>query len=125
MYKMLFVAAGAMAALANPAVASPESVGWDTLAVSTVKVGSSADQVGIRSYEQYDLVRICSSAPMRIRDLRISFYNGDRQDIAVGASLPGGSCTSEIDLKGVQRNIKSVRLRYDPVSQATVQVQAR
>lgn len=125
MFKMLFVAAAFPVAFATPATASPQAGNWDTLAVKTVQAGSSSGQIGIRSYEQYDWLRICSSAPIRLRDLRIGFYNGDRQDIALRAAVPGGSCTAAIDLKGVQRNIEKVRVRYDPTSQATVQVQAR
>lgn len=125
MSKMLFVAAAFPAALAASAIASPQAGNWDTLAVTTVREGSSSGQLGIRSYEQYDWLRICSSAPIRLRDLRIGFYNGDRQDVTLAAAVAGGSCTSAIDLKGVQRNIEKVRVRYDPTSQATVQVQAR
>ena len=105
--------------------ASPQAGSWDTLAVTTVQAGSSSDHLGIRSYEQYDWLRICSSAPIRLRDLRIGFYNGDRQDVSLSSAVAGGSCTSAIDLKGVQRSIERVRVRYDPTSQATVQVQAR
>lgn len=125
MSKMLFVAAAFPAAFAIAAMASPQAGDWDILAVTTVKAGSSSDQLGIRSYEQYNWLRICSSAPIRLRDLRIGFYNGDRQEVALGAAVPGGSCSSAIDLKGVQRNIEKVRVRYDPTGQATVQVQAR
>ena len=125
MSKMLFVAALFPAAFAVSATATPQAGNWDTLAVRTVQAGSSSGQLGIRSYEQYDWLRICSSAPIRLRDLRIGFYNGDRQDVALGAAVPGGSCTSAIDLKGVQRNIENVRVRYDPAGQATVQIQAR
>lgn len=125
MYKMLFVVTGLAAALAASANASPQAGNWDTLAVSNVQAGSGADQVAIRSYEQYDAIRVCSSAPIRLRDLRVSFYNGDRQDVAVSAMVPSGSCTSAIDLKGVQRSIKAVRMRFDPGQQAVLRVQAR
>lgn len=125
MPKMLFVTAALPAAFALFAAASPQAGNWDTLAVTTVQAGSSSGQLGIRSYEQYDWLRICTSAPIRLRDLRIGFYNGDRQDVTLGTAVPGGSCTSAIDLKGVQRNIEKVRVRYDPSSQATVQIQAR
>ena len=125
MAKMLFVAAAVSAALAIPASASPQAGNWDTLAVRILQAGSSKDQVGIRSYEQYDLIRICSNASIRLRDVTVSFYNGDRQDVALGATVPGGGCTSAIDLNGVQRNIEKIRVRYDPAQQATLQVQAR
>lgn len=125
MPKMLFVAAALPAAFVISAAATPQAGSWDTLAVTTVQAGSSSGQLGIRSYEQYDWLRICSSAPIKLRDLRIGFYNGDRQDVALPAAVAGGSCTSAINLKGVQRNIEKVRVRYDPTSQATVQVQAR
>ena len=125
MSKMLFLAAALSAAISISATASPQIGDWDTLAVRTVQAGSSSGQLGIRSYEQYDWVRICSSAPIQLRDLRIGFYNGDRQEVALRATVPGGSCTPAIDLKGVQRNIENVRVRFEPTSQATVRVQAR
>ena len=125
MSKMLFVAAALPVAFVISAAATPQAGSWDTLAVTTVQAGSSSGQLGIRSYEQYDWLRICSTAPIKLRDLRIGFYNGDRQDVALAAAVAGGSCTTAIDLKGVQRNIEKVRVRYDPTSQATVQVQAR
>ena len=125
MSKMLLVAAAFPVAFAASAIASPQAGNWDTLAVRTVQAGSNSGQLGIRSYEQYDWLRICASAPIQLRDLRIGFYNGDRQDVALSAAIAGGNCTPAIDLKGVQRSIEKVRVRYEPTSKATVQIQAR
>jgi hypothetical protein len=121
---MLFVAATVSAALAVPAGASPHAGNWDTLGIATAAAGSNSGHVSVRSYEQYDVIRICSDASVRLTDLRVNFYNGDRQDIALGATVPGGGCTSAIDLKGNQRSIQRVRMRFEP-TQAKLRVEAR
>ena len=124
MSRMLFVAAAVSAALAVPVIASPQAGNWDTLGVATAVAGSNSGHVSVRSYEQYNLIRICSDASVRLTDLRVSFYGGDRQDIALGATVPGGGCTSAIDLKGYQRSIQRVRMRFEP-AQANLRVEAR
>jgi len=59
-----------------------------------------------------------------LTDLRVDFYDGSRQDIPVGTTVPGGGCTTPIDLTGAQRSIKGVRMHFEP-SPASLRVEAR
>jgi len=124
MCRMLLVAAAVSAAFSVPAIASSQAGNWDKLGVATAQAGSGSGHVSVRSYELYDLIRICSNASVRLTDLRVDFYDGSRQDIPVGTTVPGGGCTTPIDLTGAQRSIKGVRMHFEP-SQASLRVEAR
>jgi len=47
-----------------------------------------------------------------IHDLTVVYGNGAAEDVPVRAHIPQGGATRVIDLRGGNRNVKSVRLRY-------------
>jgi hypothetical protein len=53
--------------------------------------------------------------PLHLRDFDIRFQNGRKQDVNTRAVLRPGRCTRAADLRGSRRDIKNVRLRYEPI----------
>lgn len=127
MKTILFVAAAATAAFWIAPAEAALSGEWDKIAEADIAAGSTSNNLQVRTYNRYRMVRLCASAPVRMRDVRISFYGGDRQHLDLAATIPAGRCTAPIDLKGLERNISRLRLRHEPLAggSALVRVEAR
>jgi hypothetical protein len=62
-------------------------------------------------------VRLCLfNAPLRMRDFDIRFDNGQHRDVAVRQRFAAGICTRNIDLPGTARDIRWIRLKYEPIA---------
>jgi len=58
--------------------------------------------------------------PINMRDIDVWFRNGRHQDIGTRKLMRAGTCTRNLDLKGVNRDVTSVRLKYAPLARGWV-----
>jgi hypothetical protein len=75
------------------------------------------DVVALPGWARYDEIKLCVKRhPVRIYDLDVNFANGGRQDIQVRDRINPGGCTRNIDLRGYNRDITSIKLMYEETS---------
>ena len=134
--KRTLILAAATAAAAFVAAAPAEAQqwrwnerGWRTIGFTTVD-GRDSDTIYLPGRTRQREIRLCAiNQPLRLRDFDIRFENGGRQDVNTRAVLRAGTCTRAVDLRGNRRDIRSVRLRYEPIFRAqfrpVVRVQVR
>lgn len=121
MKQLLLLAVGTAAAVGLGGAAEAQHWRWDTIAVRTVAFGSDTDRVGVNSYGRYRVLRLCAvNAPFYLRDLKVHFHNGSEQDVLARIAIRAGTCSLPIDLRGDERSIKRIRLRYDPIPRSAV-----
>ena len=89
--------------------------GWRTVAYERVD-GRDTDTIRLRGHIRERAIRVCAmNQPLHLRDFDIRFQNGRKQDVNTRAVLRPGRCTRAADLRGSRRDIKNVRLRYEPI----------
>ena len=103
--------------------------GWHTIAYTRVD-GRDTDTIRVRGHVRERAIRLCAiNRPLHLRDFDIRYQNGGHQDVNTRAVLRAGTCTRAVDLRGHRRDIKAVRLRYEPIYRAIlrpiVRVQVR
>jgi hypothetical protein len=124
---LIMAAAGTLLATA-PAAAKQWN--WRTIAYKTVNGSTDVDRFRVPGGRRWHEVRMCVfNAPLRMRDFDISFDNNQRQDVSVRQRIDAGQCTRNIDLPGTTRDIRWIRLKYEPIGRGMVRplvrVQAR
>ena len=129
-YGLLAMAAigGAMVVAAAP-VGAQGAYNWRVIGFKTVD-GHDSDTINLPGDRRFRQIRLCAyNAPLRMRDLDVRFDNGRRQDVVVRSRINPGTCTRNIDLQGERRDIRHIRLRYEPIARGArrpvVRVQAR
>jgi hypothetical protein len=114
MVKTLMMAgllAAGTAATATPAAA------WDLLGERIVRDRMDRDVVVLEGHRQFSQIKICVYRhPVRIYDVDVRFNNGGHQDVEVRARINPGGCTRNIDLKGDDRDIRSINMLYEETS---------
>jgi hypothetical protein len=125
----ILAAIGAAAAMiAMPASAQRWS--WRTIAYKTVNGGTDVDRISVPGGRRWHEVRLCVfNAPLRMRDFDIRFDNGQHRDVDVRQRIGAGQCTRNVDLPGATRDIRWIRLKYEPIARGftrpIVRVQVR
>jgi hypothetical protein len=120
MRKLILTAAAAAATVVavSPAVAQQwrwNEGNWRTVAYRQVD-GRDTDTINLRGHIRERAIRVCAlRQPLNLRDFDIRYQNGGHQDVNTRAVLRPGTCTRAIDLRGRNRDIRSVRLRYAPI----------
>lgn len=113
---------------AVPAEAQRYANNWRTVGYKTVD-GRDSDTINLPGYARHRQVKLCAfNAPIHVRDFDVRFENGRNQDVRVRQVIRPGTCTRNIDLAGARRDIRSIRLRYEPIFRGRrplVRVQAR
>jgi hypothetical protein len=111
-----------LAALAAAAVtfAMPSHAhAWEQIGYQQADLKRDQDTIAVRGNERHRQIRVCvEQRPLRMRDL----------DVRLRKRFAPGSCTRVIDLKGKGRNIASITMLYDKVTDgrpAIVKVYAR
>lgn len=110
---IVVVAAIAAAGLAGPALAKS---GWPVIASATVNGRADSGDIYLPGPQNVRAIKLCvAKAPLKLREVRVYFRNGAKQDAAMRQRLAPGSCTVRIDLKGKarDRDITRIRLKYD------------
>lgn len=125
MKNLLLAAAVSLSALASPAFA------WTEVARRVVTDRMDVDVVALPGWARYDEIKLCVLRhPVKFYDLDVNFANGGHQDIEVRDRINPGGCTRNIDLRGYDRDITSIKLKYEETSwgrrkTATVVIWAR
>ena len=120
----------AAAALSLTAAASP-AMAWTEVARRIVADRMDVDVVDLPGWRRYDEIKLCVLRhPVKFYDLDVNFANGGHQDIEVRDRINPGDCTRNIDLRGYDRDITSIKLKYEETSwgrrkTATVVIWAR
>jgi hypothetical protein len=107
----LCVATLLSAIAAAPAMAQAD---WVALGSRTVADHGERDTISGRGDGRFTKIRLCvERRAVRFFDLDVVFANGGRQDVPVRARIGAGQCTRVIDLKGRERNIRQVVMKYE------------
>ena len=70
--------------------------------------------IAVPGKQRFGSIRICVKRhAVHFRDLDVVYANGGKDDLPVRQVIPAGECTRWIDLRGGQRNIRRIVLRYD------------
>jgi hypothetical protein len=93
------------------------AAGWDRLGCKEVSFGVDHDAVQVGRREgAFTAIRLkVRKAPIEMFGLRVTYGNGQKQDLKVRAVIPDGSETRAIDLAGGQRGIQKVDLLYKSI----------
>ncbi len=104
-------AEGAAAAPAAPRGGEPR---WELLGRREVAFRAEQDTIPVTASEgRFRRLRLeVEGNAIEVIDLRVTFGNGDEQDVQVRERIAAGGSTRAIDLPGEARVIRSVRLRY-------------
>jgi len=103
--------------IATPAAAQWLPRGWHVVGYKTVNGRRDTDTINLPGRQAFRQVRLCAfNAPLHMRDLRVYYRNGGRQDFRVRQYIAPGTCTRNIDLRGQVRDISQVRLKYERVA---------
>lgn len=113
----LALAAGVAALGTTAASAQWLPRGWHVIGYKVVNGRTDTDIIRVPGRQAFRQVRLCAfNAPLHLRDFRIEFGNGARQDVRTRQYLRPGTCTRNVDLRGRYRDISRVRLKYDRVA---------
>lgn len=115
--RALIVAAVGAATLATIPAASAKS-GWPVIATTTLSGRGDTGNIYLPGRQNFRAIKLCVfKAPLKLRDVRVYYRNGGKQDVNVRQRLSPGSCTARIDLRGYgrDRDITRIRLKYDRV----------
>lgn len=110
----LFAEGGAAAAPAGGGRDEGVGAGWTLLGEKEVLFQTERDAiaVGSRDGRFRQLKLLVRGNGIEFLDLKVTFGNGDVQDVAVRQVIEAGGATREIDLPGEARVIRSVELVY-------------
>jgi hypothetical protein len=126
--KFLMTAAFAIAGVV--ATAAPAAA-WTQIAERIVTDRMDFDLVVLPAPIRYNEIKLCVYRhPVRVYDFDVNFANGGHQEISVRARINPGGCTRNIDLRGYNRDIASIKMLYEETSwgrrkTATVRLFAR
>ena len=99
--------------LAGCAVAVVGADGWVTLGTLTVNPRGDIDVIRPSKAADYRQLRFSvSRAPVIIQDVKVHFVNGQVQDVDLRRRINAGESTRAIDLRGGDRHIEKITLRY-------------
>lgn len=106
----------AAAVLSLGAIASP-AFAWTQLAERIVTDRMDVDVVTLPAPVRYSQIKLCVYRnPVRFVDLDVRYANGANDNIPVRARINRGECTRNIDLRGADRDIASIKLVYEETS---------
>ncbi|MBL8789331.1 MAG: hypothetical protein JNM45_02465 [Rhizobiales bacterium] len=95
-------------------VAAPQAFAWDKIGSKNIGHGGDRDVAIAHGLEHHRQFRMCvRGSGVHVRDLDLRFANGGHQDISVQSHLGNGACTRVVDLKGNDRNIRKIAVRYE------------
>lgn len=106
--------------LAVLAAAAPSSAqaqrGWVLLGEKTVSKLGDRDVVNARGEGRFSKIRLCvKRRPVHFSDLDVVFGNGRSQDLRVRRVIGPGECTRAIDIRGDDRFIRRIVMKYNTV----------
>lgn len=103
--------------LGTPSNAKPSPAGWDRLGCKEVSFGVDHDTVKVgRKDGSFTAIRLkVRKAPIEMFALRVTFGNGQSQDIKVRSVIKDGGETRDIDLTGGMRGIDRVDMLYKSI----------
>lgn len=102
---------------------------WRTVAYKTVNRGDS-DTITVRGNPIASQIRLCAvNQPITFSGVTVRFRNGGRQTISLRRLVRAGNCTPAQTLRGRNRNISAIDLRYSQFRRGarlpTVRIQIR
>jgi hypothetical protein len=110
------IAMTALACISAAAMATPAAA-WTEVARRVVTDRMDVDVVVLPGWRRYDEIKLCVKRnPVRFVDVDVNFANGGHQDISVRSRINPGDCTRNIDLRGYNRDITSIKLLYEETS---------
>lgn len=89
------------------------SDGWVTLGTLTVNPRGDVDVIRPSKAADYRQLKFSvSRAAIILNDVKVHFVNGQVQDVTLRRRINAGESTRSIDLKGGDRHIEKITLRY-------------
>jgi hypothetical protein len=94
---------------------------WRTIAYTQVNGARDTDTIRLPGTARYRQMRLCVyGGPLHMRDVDVRYANGGHQDIGVRQRMRAGTCTRNVDLNGRYRDVRLIRLKYNPISRGWV-----
>lgn len=102
---------------------------WDVIATRQAGDHLADDVIMVPGNSTFTRLKFCALRhPVRVQVADIRFKSGQRQKVPSLGIIDANDCTHPIDLRGLKRNIVSIRLAYVEASpgkrRATLQVLA-
>lgn len=100
----------------KPAVVTNDKTGWHKIAETSVSLRSDRDEVVVMGADHFKSLRLkVIDAPVEFTDITVIFEDDMTQDISVKRVINRGDETRSVDLKGQNKAIKKIILRYKTV----------
>ena len=110
------VSLGFSAFAQKPAVVTNDKTGWHKIAETAVSLRSDRDEVVVMGADHFKSLRLkVIDAPVEFTDITVIFEDGMTQDISVRKVINRGEETRSVDLKGQNKAIKKIILKYKTV----------
>jgi hypothetical protein len=110
----LLCAAATLAVIAGSAVS--QAAEWVELGSRAVKHEFDRDTISGRGEGTFTKIKLCvERRAVHFYDLDVQFANGGNQDIPVRSRINPGECTRVIDLRGGERHIRQIVMKYETI----------
>jgi hypothetical protein len=124
------LAAVAGASLLIIGAGTGQAQAWERLGSRVVADKTETDAVSGFGQGRFRQIRLCvKHRAVNLKDVDVVFANGGHQDVHVRRRIGAGECTRAIDLKGGNRRIHRIVMRYQTIRdrgpQAVVTVMGR
>jgi hypothetical protein len=130
MKKLAILCAATAASLIAASAPSSAQSNWVAIGSRDVARNADRDTISGRGDGSFTKIRLCvERRAVHFYDLDVVFANGGKQDVSVRKNIRPGECTRAIDLRGKDRNIRQVVMKYETIRdrgpQAVVTVYGR
>jgi hypothetical protein len=114
--RKIILACAATAMMAATALPASAKEGWVQLGTRSVGDNPDRDVISGRGEGTFTKIRLCvQGRAVHFYDLDVDFGNGGRQDVSIRKRINPGECTRAIDLRGGERNIRQVVMKYETI----------
>ncbi|MFI5219607.1 MAG: hypothetical protein ACHQNT_08965 [Bacteroidia bacterium] len=97
----------------QPSVVMTDKPGWHKIATRTVDLKTDRDQIDVIGADRFAAIKfkVLHSA-IDLQDLLVTYEDGTKEDVMVRTPIKMGGESRVIDLKGTERDIKSIAFVY-------------
>lgn len=90
---------------------------WVILGRKDVKDRVETDTIHLNGHRDYKKLKFCVKRnPVNFKDVDVYFDNGGHQDVGIARRINAGDCSRVIDLRGRDRDIDRIVMRYEETS---------
>lgn len=99
---------------------------WVMIGKRKVSDQVETDTIHLNGTRKFKKVKLCVyNNPVRFKDVDIYFANGGHQDVSLKSRINPHDCTRVIDLKGGDRDLDRIVMRYEETSRKHAKASVR